>query len=494
MKPVIAIAGRPNVGKSTLFNRLTASRDALMINFPGLTRDRQYGAGELDGREFLAVDMGGISSHAEGIDREVVAQALLAIEEADLVLFVLDARDGLTPEDRRIHQRLRERGKRCLVVANKTDGLDPDQARAEFHELGAAAVFAIAASQGTGVKALLREAFAAIDIAQSPNAPAQDTHPPVSTRDTHSTPSQDTHLSSAQDIHPTGAEATRISFIGRPNVGKSTLVNRMLGEDRVLVFDEPGTTRDSIEIPFRRQGRAYTLIDTAGIRRRGKTRGVVEKFSVIKSLQAIAESDVVVFLIDASEGVVDQDLHLLGHIVETGKALVLACNKWDGLEEHRRQWFKREIDRRLGFVDFAQRHFISALHGSGVGKLREAVDAASQSSRKVVSTAALTRMLEQIVAASPPPLSQGRRIKLRYAHLGGHNPLRIVIHGKQLDKLPGHYRRYLQNSFRGALELVGLTVRIELRNDDNPYARDEQRLDPRQIARRRRLQKRQNRN
>ncbi len=476
MKPVIAIAGRPNVGKSTLFNRLTASRDALMINFPGLTRDRQYGAGELDGRQFLAVDMGGISSHAEGIDREVVAQALLAIEEADLVLFVLDARDGLTPEDRRIHQRLRERGKRCLVVANKTDGLDPDQARAEFHELGAAAVFAIAASQGTGVKALIREAFAAIDVAQSPNAPAQDTHPP-----------------SAQDIPPTGAEATRISFIGRPNVGKSTLVNRMLGEDRVLVFDEPGTTRDSIEIPFRRQGRAYTLIDTAGIRRRGKTRGVVEKFSVIKSLQAIAESDVVVFLIDASEGVVDQDLHLLGHIVETGKALVLACNKWDGIEEHRRQWFKREIDRRLGFVDFAQRHFISALHGSGVGNLYQSVDAAWQSSRKSVSTAALTRMLEQIVAASPPPLSQGRRIKLRYAHLGGHNPLRVVIHGKQLDKLPGHYRRYLQNSFRDALELVGLAVQIELRNDDNPYARDEQRLDPRRIARRRRLQKRQNR-
>lgn len=475
MKPVIAIAGRPNVGKSTLFNRLTASRDALMINFPGLTRDRRYGTGELDGRQFLAVDMGGISSHAEGIDREVVAQALLAIEEADLVLFVLDARDGLTPEDRRIHQRLREGGKRCLVVVNKTDGLDPDQARAEFHELGAAAVFSIAASQGTGVKALTREAFAAIDVAQFPDAPAEDTQP------------------LPQDTHPAKAEATRISFIGRPNVGKSTLVNRMLGEDRVLVFDEPGTTRDSIEIPFRRQGRAYTLIDTAGIRRRGKTRGVVEKFSVIKSLQAIAESDVVVFLIDASEGVVDQDLHLLGHIVETGKALVLACNKWDGLEEHRRQWFKREIDRRLGFVDFARRHFISALHGSGVGKLCESVDAASRSSRKTVSTAALTRMLEQIVAASPPPLSQGRRIKLRYAHLGGHNPLRIVVHGKQLDKLPGHYRRYLQNNFRDALELVGLTVQIELRNDDNPYARDEQQLNPRRIARRRRLQKRQNR-
>ncbi len=473
MKPIIAIAGRPNVGKSTLFNRLTASRDALMINFPGLTRDRQYGTGELDGRRFLAVDMGGISSHVQGIDREVVAQALQAIEEADLVLFVLDARDGLTPEDRRIHQRLREGGKRSLVVVNKIDGLDPDQARAEFHELGAASVFAIAASQGTGVKALIREAFAMMDAAP------QDTH---------------SESARARDTHPTGAEATRISFIGRPNVGKSTLVNRMLGEDRVLVFDEPGTTRDSIEIPFLRQGRAYTLIDTAGIRRRGKTRGVVEKFSVIKSLQAIAESDVVVFLIDAGEGVVEQDLHLLGHIVEAGKALVLACNKWDGLEVHRRQWFKREIDRRLDFVDFAQRHFISALHGSGVGKLCESVDAAWQSSRKTVSTAALTRMLGQIVAASPPPLSRGRRIKLRYAHLGGHNPLRIVIHGKQLDKLPGHYRRYLQNSFRDALELVGLTVQIELRNDDNPYARHEQQLNPRQIARKRRLQKHQNRN
>ena len=483
MKPVIAIAGRPNVGKSTLFNRLTASRDALMINFPGLTRDRRYGTGELDGRQFLAVDMGGINSHAEGIDREVVAQALQAIEEADLVLFVLDARDGLTPEDRRIHQRLRAGGRRCLVVVNKTDGLDPDQARAEFHELGATAVLAIAASQGTGVKALVREAFAAIDAA----TPSRDTHP------ASAPPTKDTHPST-QDTHPTEAEAIRISFVGRPNVGKSTLVNRMLGEERVLVFDEPGTTRDSIEIPFQRHGRAYTLIDTAGIRRRGKTRGVVEKFSVIKSLQAIAESDVVVFLIDASESVVDQDLHLLGHIVESGKALVLACNKWDGLEEQRRQWFKREARRRLGFVDFAELHFISALHGSGVGRLYESVDASWQSSRKSVSTAALTRMVEQIVAASPPPLSRGRRIKLRYAHMGGHNPLCIVIHGKQLDKLPGHYRRYLQNSFRAALGLVGLTVQIELRNDDNPYVREEQQLNPRQIARKRRLQKRQGRN
>ena len=456
MKPVIALVGRPNVGKSTLFNRLTASRDALTVNLPGLTRDRQYGKGEIDGRKFLVIDMGGITPSPEGLEREVVTQALQAIAEADCVMFLVDARDGLTPEDSRIHQFLREQGKPGFLVVNKTDGLDPDQARAEFHELGAREIFAIAASQGAGVRQLMRHVLDRFE------------------------PEEHAAAEEAED-------SIRITFAGRPNVGKSTLVNRLLGEERVLVFDQPGTTRDSIEIPFERDGRRYTLIDTAGIRRRGKTRGVVEKFSVVKSLQAIEKAHVVVFLADAREGVVEQDLHLLGYVAETGRALVIAFNKWDGMETGDRQWLKREIERRLGFVDYAPMHFISALHGSGVGELYDSIHAARESAGRTVTTNTLTRMLEQIVEASPPPLVQGRRIKLRYAHLGGHNPPLIVIHGKQLDKLPRHYHRYLQNSFREMLELTGVTVKIELRNDDNPYARAEEDLSPRQIARKRRL-------
>ena len=458
MNPIIALVGRPNVGKSTLFNRLTASRDALTVNLPGLTRDRQYGKGQIDGRKFLVIDMGGITPSPEGLEREVVIQALQAIAEADCILFLVDARDGLTPEDSRIHQFLREQGKPGFLVVNKTDGLDPDQAQAEFHELGAQEIFAIAASQGIGVKRLMRHVLDRFE----PEEPA-----------------------GPEEIE----DSIRIAFAGRPNVGKSTLVNRLLGEDRVLVFDQPGTTRDSIEIPFERDGRRYTLIDTAGIRRRGKTHGVVEKFSVVKSLQAIEQAHVVVFLADAREGVVEQDLHLLGYVAETGRALVVAFNKWDGMEAGDRQWLKREIERRLGFVDYAPMHFISALHGTGVGELYDSIHAARESSGKTVSTNALTRMLEQIVDANPPPLAQGRRIKLRYAHPGGHNPPLIVIHGKQLDKLPRHYCRYLQNSFREMLDLTGVTVKIELRNDDNPYARAEEDLNPRQIARKRRLQR-----
>ena len=461
MQPVLALVGRPNVGKSTLFNRLTASRNALTVNLPGLTRDRQYGKGEIDGRKFLAIDMGGITPSPEGLEREVVSQALQAIAEADCILFLVDARDGLTPEDSRIHQFLREQGKPSLLVVNKTDGLDPDQARAEFHELGAPEIFAIAAAQGAGVRRLMRHALDQFE------ADEQD---------------------AAGEDEDAAEDSVRIAFAGRPNVGKSTLVNRLLGEDRVLVFDEPGTTRDSIEIPFARAGRRYTLIDTAGIRRRGKTRGVVEKFSVVKSLQAIDQAHVVVFLADAREGVVEQDLHLLGYVVEAGRALVIAFNKWDGMEADRRQWLKREIERRLGFVDYAPMHFISALHGTGVGGLYDSILAAWESSRKTVTTNALTRMLEQMVSASPPPLAGGRRIKLRYAHLGGHNPPLIVIHGKQLDKLPASYRRYLQNNFRRMLELTGTTVKIELRKDDNPYAKGEKDMNPRQIARKRRLQ------
>ncbi len=469
MKPVIAIVGRPNVGKSTLFNRFTASRDALTVNLPGMTRDRQYGEGELDGRKFLVVDTGGLATAAEGLEERVAAQAMQAAVEADCVLFVVDARDGLTPEDGRIHQLLRERGESAMLVVNKIDGLDPEQATAEFHALGAPEVFAVAAAQGAGVRHLLRRALGQVDAGNPDSDPASDL-----------------------DVD---RDRIRICFAGRPNVGKSTLVNRLLGEERVVVHDCPGTTRDSIEVPFERAGQPYTLIDTAGIRRRGKTRGVVEKFSIIQSLRAIGEADVVIFVADAREGVVEQDLHLLGHIVAAGKALVLAFNKCDGTADDAKQWLRREIERRLGFVDFAALHFISALHGTGVGRLYDSIHACRVSSRKSVGTHALTRMLEQAVAASPPPLVQGRRIRLRYAHLGGHNPPRIVIHGKQLDKLPGHYRRYLQNSFRQKLELVGTTVAIELRNDENPYAppaRGERGGNSRQLAPQRRQRRKRN--
>ncbi len=467
MKPAIAIVGRPNVGKSTLFNRLTASRDALTVNLPGLTRDRQYGEGMVDGRRFLIIDMGGITSNPEGIERKVVAQALRAIDEADGVLFLVDARDGLTPEDNRIQQMLREQGKPAFLVVNKIDGLDADQALAEFHALGAAEVFAIAAAQGTGVKRLMRQVLDALQALDGAHKSGE----------------------AATESQQHDAQRIRISVIGRPNVGKSTLVNRMLGEERVLVFDEPGTTRDSIEIPFQRGGRDYTLIDTAGIRRRGKTRGVVEKFSVVKTLRAMEQCHVVIFLADAREGLVEQDLHLLGYVRDAGRGLVIAFNKWDGMEEGGKNWLRREIERRLGFVDFASTHFISALHGTGVGALYESIGAAWQSSGKNVPTNTLTRMLAEMVAANPPPLAQGRRIRPRLAHMGGQFPPLIVIHGKQLDKLPGHYRRYLQNSFRQGLELTGANVQIELRNDENPFARHEQNLNPRQIARKRRLER-----
>lgn len=458
MRPVIALVGRPNVGKSTLFNRLTQSRDALVANLPGLTRDRRYGEGTLGDRRFIAIDTGGITGYEEGIDSEMAAQSLQAISEADACLFLVDGRDGLTPDDSQILTYLRKQNKNSFLVVNKVDGLDADQAAAEFASLGMAAIFTITATQGRGVKSLMSAVLA--DFPDSPDEEDEDPETGI-----------------------------KIAITGRPNVGKSTLVNRMLGEERVVVYDQPGTTRDSIYIPFERRDQRYTLIDTAGVRRRGKTKETVEKFSVVKSLQAIQDAHVCIMVIDARDGIVEQDMHLLGYVVEAGRALVIALNKWDGMEEGEKDHVRTEIRRRFGFVDFARIHFISALHGTGVGDLYKSVLKAYESAKRQLSTNKLTQILQDAVTEHAPPSINGRRIKLRYAHPGGNNPPTIVIHGKQTAKIPGSYSRYLENKFRTVLKLEGTPLRIELRSDDNPFVKGEENLSPQQIAQKRRIKK-----
>tara|TARA_B100000029_G_scaffold192682_1_gene190745 strand:+ start:2680 stop:4077 length:1398 start_codon:yes stop_codon:yes gene_type:complete len=458
MRPVIALVGRPNVGKSTLFNRLTRSRDAIVANLPGLTRDRQYGEGSLNGNSFIVIDTGGITGYEEGIDFEMASQSLLAIDEASICLFLVDAREGLTPDDEKIVDHLRKTNKNSYLVVNKIDGLDADQATADFYSLGLTQVFSITATQGRGVSNLLKEVLSGAE----------------------------------QDEKEDEAKTTagiKIAIAGRPNVGKSTLVNRMLGEERVVVYDQPGTTRDSVYIPFERRGKKYTLIDTAGIRKRGKTKETVEKFSVVKSLQAIQDANVVVLLVDAHESIVEQDLHLLGYVIDSGRALVIAINKWDGMEEGQKETIKSDIRRRFTFVDFAQIHFISALHGTGVGDLYKSIHKAYSSANKKLSTNELTQVLQQAVTNHEPPVVNGRRIKLRYAHPGGQNPPTIVIHGKQTKKLPAHYSRYLERTFRSLLKLEGTPVRIELRSDENPFTKDEQNLSQKQVARKRKIKK-----
>ena len=457
MRPVIALVGRSNVGKSTLFNQLTRSRNAIVANLPGLTRDRQYGEGSIDGKSFIAIDTGGINIGDEGIDQEMASQSLQAIGEATVCLFLVDARDGLTADDNMILDYLRKQNKHGYLVVNKIDGMDENEAVAEFYALGIANIFPITATQGSGVKTMLTTILDEFD-------------------------------DSDEDAYPKRErEGIKIAIAGLPNVGKSTLVNRMLGEERVVVYDQPGTTRDSIYIPFERLGKKYTLIDTAGIRRRGKTKEVVEKFSVVKSLQAIGDSNLVILILDAHKGIVEHDLHLLGYVIETGRALVIAINKWDGMDKEGKDLVKSEIRRRLTFVDFAKIHFISALHGTGVGDLYKSIHTAYNSARKKLTTNRLTRVLQNAVADHAPPIVNGRRIKLRYAHAGGHNPPIIVIHGKQSGKLPSHYTRYLEKTFRKRLKLEGTPVRIELRSDDNPYIKSEKQLTNKQVARKRKI-------
>ena len=466
MLPVVALVGRPNVGKSTLFNRLTRSRDALVADYPGLTRDRQYGKAEVEEHPFIVIDTGGIEGDEKGIDALMAEQSLIAIDESDAVLFMVDARAGLTSADQGIATHLRKQDKKVFLVANKVDGIDADSAVADFYSLGLGdAVHQIAAAHGRGVTQLLTLALTPhIEELGKPKAGENE--------EFDGDYEVDSGLSDEENIAqaPQETDTIKLAIIGKPNVGKSTLTNRILGEDRVVVYDMPGTTRDSVYIPMEHNGRPYTLIDTAGIRRRKNVTDIVEKFSVIKTLRAIEDANVCLLIIDAQEGISDQDLSLLGFILEAGRSLVLAVNKWDGLDDHVKDRIKSELDRRLGFIDFARIHFISALHGTGVGHLYESVEEAFISATKRISTSMVTKILDMAVFDHQPPMHQGRRIKLKYAHAGGYNPPIIVIHGNLAKNLPISYKRYLMNYYRKSLKIMGTPIRIEFRETSNPFA------------------------
>ncbi|MGF1699231.1 ribosome biogenesis GTPase Der [Photobacterium makurazakiensis] len=487
MIPVVALVGRPNVGKSTLFNRLTRTRDALVADFPGLTRDRKYGKAELEEHEFIVIDTGGIDGTEEGVETKMAEQSLAAIEEADVVLFLVDGRAGLTPSDEAIAKHLRSREKPTFLVVNKIDGIDADSACADFWQLGVDAMYQIAAAQNRGVTALMERALA--PFSDSLNAAEEGEEPSIE------------DLTSVEDIEKANlseedAEAAykrlqeqpiKLAIIGRPNVGKSTLTNRILGEERVVVYDMPGTTRDSIYIPMERDGQDYVLIDTAGIRRRKNMHQAVEKFSVIQTLKAVEDANVVLLIIDARENISDQDLSLLGFALNAGRSLVIAVNKWDGLDNEVKDRVKSELDRRLGFVDFARIHFISALHGTGVGHLYESVQEAYQSATKRISTSLLTRIMQMAQDDHQPPMIRGRRVKLKYAHAGGYNPPIIVVHGNQVKELPGSYKRYLMNYYRKSLEMMGTPIRIQFQNSENPFEGKTQKLTISQERQRKRL-------
>ncbi len=458
MIPVVAIVGRPNVGKSTLFNCLTRTRDALVSDFPGMTRDRQYGQAHIADHRFIVIDTGGITDEEDDINKLTTQQSIQAIEEADDVLFLVDARAGITAIDQLVAEKLRSLNKNIYLIVNKTEGLDPTLATADFFRLGLGTPCAISAAHGTGVTDLVKTIF----------------------KD---------HTATEENADADQESGIKLAIIGRPNVGKSTLTNRMLGEERVIVCDLPGTTRDSIFIPLERQGKHYTLIDTAGVRRRGKILETTEKFSVVKTLQAIQATNVVLFVMDAREGVTEQDLRLLGFILESGKALVIALNKWDGMDTDERDRARATIDRRLQFVSFARVHFISALHGSGVGTLFASINEAYASANKKLATPLLTRLLQAAITQHSPPLVQGRRIKLRYAHPGGHNPPRIIIHGNQVESLPDSYRRYLANMYQERLQLKGTPVYVELKGSKNPFREKRNVLTDHQKKRKARLMK-----
>ena len=461
MTAVIAVVGRPNVGKSTLFNRLTRTRNALVADRPGVTRDRQYGLAKFEDRPYMLIDTGGLGD-SEGVGDSfydfVSQQSLHAIQEANAVIWLVDGRSGLTATDELLAEQLRPLCPDLHLVVNKMDGLDPHVITADFHTLGFGEPTAISAERGDGINALMERILGAI--------------------------------SEEEDSEEEIADGLRISIIGRPNVGKSTLVNRMLGEERMLTFDEPGTTRDSVAIPFKRRDKDYVLIDTAGVRRRARVKDAVEKFSIVKSLQAIEKAEVVIMVIDGQEAVTEQDLSLLGLTAESGKSLIIAINKWDGLDDYQKTQIKNQIDRKLAFVDYAHVHFISALHGTGVGKLFDAIEKIRKSQNKEFKSSKVTELLENAVTAHPPPLVHGRRIKLRYAHIGGHNPLRIIVHGNQTEHVPTSYRRYLSNTLRKNLKLTGTPVLIEFKySDSNPYKDKKNVLTKRQVEKKRRLMK-----
>ncbi|MGY0636164.1 MAG: ribosome biogenesis GTPase Der [Paraglaciecola chathamensis] len=456
MLPVVALVGRPNVGKSTLFNRLTRTRDALVADFPGLTRDRKYGQANYEGLQFIVVDTGGISGDEQGIDMAMANQSLMAIDEADVVLFLVDARVGLTGADQGIAEHLRKQNKSVYVVANKVDGIDGDSESADFFALGLGDVNQIAAAHGRGVTQLLTHTLMPL-AEQFPDMQVPEEEEVTQEQDAE------------KQLEKLLASPIKLAIVGKPNVGKSTLTNRILGEERVVVYDQPGTTRDSIFIPMERDGREYVLIDTAGVRRRRSISEAVEKFSIVKTLQAIEEANVVLLVIDAQEGITDQDLSLLGFVLNSGRSLVLAVNKWDGLDKDVKDEIKRELDRRLGFIDFARLHFISALHGTNVGHLFESVQEAYNSATKRINTSMLTRIMDMAQADHQPPVMRGRRVKMKYAHAGGYNPPIIVIHGNQVKDLPDSYKRYMMNYFRKSLKVMGTPIKVEFREGANPY-------------------------
>jgi GTP-binding protein len=440
MLPVVALVGRPNVGKSTLFNALTRSRDALVADMPGVTRDRHYGVCHLGARPFVVVDTGGLSGVEEGLDALTAQQVRLAIDEAQVLVFVVDARDGLLPQDQGILGELRRSGKPILLAVNKTDGLDVQHALAEFARFGIAAALPLSAAHNRGTEDLVAAAL--------PLLP----------------PDEDESEAHVED------DSIRVAIVGRPNAGKSTLINRLLGENRLIVSDVAGTTRDPIRVPLERDGKRYTLIDTAGVRRKARVEEGVEKFSVIKTLQSMAASQVVVLMVDARENLADQDLTLIGHAVEEGRALVIAVNKWDGMDAYQREQCQRTLERKLVFVDWAKTVFISALHGSGLRELMRAVVRAHASATHELGSADLTRTLEKAYEAYQPPLVRGHAPKLRFAHPGGSNPPTIVIHGSRTKHIAPAYRRYLENFFRKRYKLEGTPIRIEFRDGENPFA------------------------
>ena len=470
MLPVVAIVGRPNVGKSTLFNALTRTRDALVANMPGVTRDRQYGIARHGANSFVLVDTGGLVSQAEGIDYLTAKQVHHAIAEADLIHFVVSARDGLTAEDREVAEVLRKAAKPVQLVVNKTDGMDISTAMLDFASLGMGEPNGVSAEHRHGLDDLVDVSIASL---------------PWHDRDQESYAAGEEPAGDAEEE----SRLLRLAIIGRPNVGKSTLVNRLLGEERVLTFDLPGTTRDTISTRLERDGQLYELIDTAGVRRRARVAEGVEKFSTIKALQAIERAHVVVLMLDAREGLTDQDMNLLSHVLEQGRALVLAFNKWDGLETEHRLQVKSELERRLTFVPWARRVTLSALHGSGIQELLDAVLQAWHSANRDFSTPELTRVLTRAFEAHQPPMKLGRTAKLRYAHAGGKRPPRIVIHGSRTETLPESYTRYLANSFITHFKLKGTPVVLEYRNSENPYKGRKNVLSKRQQDKRQRLKK-----
>lgn len=462
MLPVVSIVGRPNVGKSTLFNALTKTRDALVIDQPGSTRDRQYGRAFADDKPYILIDTGGLSGEEEGITALMADQVRLAVIESDLVLFLVDGREGLNQHDFEIAKFLRTTGKSVVLAVNKTDGVDEEEALLDFYQLGFERVIPLSASHRRGLLSLAGDYISPICMQYEENA--------------------------EENLDP--KEGIKMAIIGRPNVGKSTLVNRMLGEERVVVFDMPGTTRDSIYIPYERHEKKYVLIDTAGLRRRGKVEEVVEKFSVVKTLQAIADANVVICVMDATEGITEQDLHVLGFALEAGRAMVVAINKWDGLSEEQKKSVKDDLTWRFDFIKHVRVHFISAKHGTGVGNLYESVHEAYDAAFKEISTSKLNRALEGAVSVVEPPMSKGRRIKLKFAHMGGHNPPLIIIHGSQVDKLPESYQRYLMGVFREEFDLMGTPLKLEFKVTENPYKDKYKKLTPRQERTEKRLAKR----